>query len=66
MQVMLELEPFFSRTIPPGWNILSAIFLKFNPHQKHYSTIEKEALALILALERFNVCFFQPDPRGQH
>lgn len=28
---------------------------KFNVHQKHYSTIEKEALALILALDHFGV-----------
>lgn len=28
---------------------------KFNLHQKHYSTIEKEALAFILALDHFGV-----------
>ena len=28
---------------------------KFNPHQRVYSTIEKEALALILALKHFEV-----------
>lgn len=28
---------------------------KFNPHQKHYSTIAKEPLDLILALKRFNL-----------
>ena len=28
---------------------------KFNLDQKHYSTIEKEALALILALDHFGV-----------
>jgi len=28
---------------------------KFDIHQKHYSTIEKEALALILALKHFDV-----------
>ncbi|XP_027128228.1 uncharacterized protein LOC109142602 [Larimichthys crocea] len=28
---------------------------KFNLHQKHYSTVEKEALALILALDHFGV-----------
>lgn len=41
---------------------------KFNSHQKHYSTIEKEALALILVLDHFDVvlCFFQPDPSGLH
>ena len=26
---------------------------KFNPHQKNYSTVEKEALGLILALQHF-------------
>ncbi|XP_069958482.1 uncharacterized protein [Cherax quadricarinatus] len=28
---------------------------KFQPHQRAYSTIEKEALALVLALEHFDV-----------
>ena len=28
---------------------------KFNNHQKNYSTIEKECLALILALQHFNI-----------
>ena len=28
---------------------------KFNKHQKHYSTIEKECLALILAIQQFEV-----------
>ena len=28
---------------------------KFNPHQRNYSTVEKETLALILALEHFDV-----------
>lgn len=33
-----------------------AYFLgKYQPHQRAYSTIEKEALALILALEHFEV-----------
>ncbi len=29
---------------------------KFHKHQINYSTIEKEALALILALQHFEVC----------
>ena len=29
---------------------------KFNIHQKNYSTIEKECLALILAIQQFEVC----------
>ena len=29
---------------------------KFNKHQKNYSTIEKELLVLILALQHFEVC----------
>lgn len=28
---------------------------KFKPHQTHYSTIEKEAAALLMALEKFDV-----------
>ena len=28
---------------------------KFNKHQKHYSTVEKECLSLILALQQFEV-----------
>lgn len=35
---------------------------KFNMHQKHYSTIEKEALALILALIHFNVYVSSSQP----
>ena len=32
---------------------------KFNSHQRNYSTIEKECLALILALQHFDVCVFK-------
>ena len=35
--------------------ILFATFLKFNKHQRNYSTIEKECLSLILALQHFEV-----------
>ncbi|CAL9694039.1 unnamed protein product [Knipowitschia caucasica] len=35
---------------------------KFNVHQCRYSTIEKEALALILALEHFEVYVSSSDP----
>ena len=45
---------------------------KFNDHQRNYSTIEKELLALILSLEHFNayVCtapsgsLYRPQPPG--
>ena len=37
-------------------NIPFAIFQnKFNVHQKNYSTIEKECLALILAIQHFDI-----------
>lgn len=35
--------------------ILSYFSKKFNQHQQRYSTIEKEALALILAIQHFEV-----------
>ena len=31
------------------------LFKKFNKHQKNYSTVEKECLSLILALQHFEV-----------
>lgn len=34
---------------------ISCFSKKFDKHQRHYSTIEKEYLALILALEHFEV-----------
>ena len=34
---------------------------KFNRHQRVYSTIEKEALAMVLALNRFGVCVGSSD-----
>jgi hypothetical protein len=34
---------------------------KFNKNQKNYSTIEKECLALILALQHFNVYVSSPE-----
>ena len=34
---------------------VSYIFKKFNKHQNNYSTIEKEYLSLILALQHFEV-----------
>ena len=30
---------------------------KFNKHQKNYSTVEKECLALIVAIQQFEVLF---------
>ena len=37
------------------WIILCYFSCKFNRHQANYSTIEKEALALLLALQHFEV-----------
>lgn len=34
---------------------VSYMSVKFKPHQKNYATIEKEALSLLLALEKFDV-----------
>ena len=34
---------------------VSYFFKKFNTHQKNYSTVEKECLSLILALQHFEV-----------
>ncbi len=41
---------------------LSYYCKKLNKHQKRYSTVEKETLALILALQHFEVCNFRPVP----
>ena len=37
---------------------------KFNVHQKNYSTIEKECLALILAIQHFDIyyCIHRSQP----
>ena len=35
---------------------------KFKPHQRNYSTIEKELLSIILALEHFNFYLLPSDP----
>ena len=38
---------------------------KFNSHQKNYSTIEKELLAIIQAVQRFE-CYLTPSHHGLH
>lgn len=50
------LVQFFCRTMTEGLNIQCFFFSKkFNIHQRNYSVIEKEALALILAIQHFEV-----------
>ncbi len=55
MQVTQVRELYFSNEIRLVLNIPFAIFHKFNKHQRRYSTIEKEGLALVLALQHFDV-----------
>ncbi len=55
MQVTQVRELYFSNEIRLALNIPFAIFHKFNKHQRRYSTIEKEGLALVLALQHLDV-----------
>ncbi len=55
MQVTQVRELYFSNEIRLVLNIPFAIFHKFNKHQRRYSTIEKEGLALVLALQHLDV-----------
>ncbi len=55
MQVTQVRELYFSNEIRLVLNIPFAIFHKFNKHQRRYSTIEKEGLALVLALQHLYV-----------
>ncbi len=48
--------PYYCRNQREMWNYQSVTFQKkFSDSQRRYSTVEKEALALLLALRHFEV-----------